>query len=219
MHTYLLLPMGSSTGTGDSCMCLCFCAAHSRQEAASANFTVSAGRTAEHALQALNCMCRHMRACRYTSLDLPLSYNLNFRFLESGTTPGGEAPRVVHFADRKPFQARALHHFVMPTWPVTGKVDRAGQQRMFLGACGRAGVDTGGPLQPMLPLAPPELGQHASTCQDMGGLCATCFHELSEPAAAAASQPDRPRSAQAVSSALSLPARLLVIAGVAPLTC
>lgn len=45
---------------------------------------------------------------RYTAWELPMSYNLNFRFLVWGETPGGEAPRVMHFANKetKPFATR-----------------------------------------------------------------------------------------------------------------
>lgn len=45
---------------------------------------------------------------RYTALDLPMKYNLNFKFLVDGLTPGGDEPAVLHFANKnaKPFAAQ-----------------------------------------------------------------------------------------------------------------
>lgn len=44
---------------------------------------------------------------RYTAFELPMRYNLNFKFLLNGLAPGGEPPAVIHFAQKepKPFHA------------------------------------------------------------------------------------------------------------------
>ncbi len=50
---------------------------------------------------------------RYTAFELPMKYNLNFAFMLEGQTPGGEEPVILHFADRKPFNAQPND----PEWP------------------------------------------------------------------------------------------------------
>ena len=62
-----------------------------------------------------------------------MSYNLNFAFLAEGLTPGGEAPRIIHFADRKPFQAYlpnpSFRKFCIDRWML---VDAHGLQGMWV---------------------------------------------------------------------------------------
>ena len=44
--------------------------------------------------------CFAHRFFRYTRFELPMRYNLNFKFLDdSGLGPGGLQPAVLHFAD------------------------------------------------------------------------------------------------------------------------